>query len=260
MSDHSHGISEYKNLAGGCLKRHFEERDLEPDGGPDAAFGTAMHAWLAAYHFGGLEPALSEEIPEKGYVSPAELARRYRRRFSPLSLGHAVAVNGKVLVEERLSMVVEGDNWKAPFAGTLDSPVMIDDAAVEVIKRERGITLYPGLYLIDHKTKSRKPEMAQYLSDPQFTGYHKLFQALTGETLMGTLVNFLIRYKDDKAEGFQTLLVGPPGEDDILVWKGMVRDGAARLHQLGRDWKDATKCFDWNRRCPLFDQCARHNL
>lgn len=77
---------------------------------------------------------------------------------------------------------------------------------------------------------------------------------------MGTLVNFLIRYKEDKPEGFQTLLVGPPGEDDILVWKGMIRDGAARLQHLGPQWKDATKCFDFGKRCKLFDQCSRHNL
>lgn len=269
MVDHTYGISFYKAVVGGCIKRHYCEASADTaevdEGMSHAEFGTAVHEWLAAYHYGEVLPTLSEEVPPKAYVSPAELCRRYAKRFSRGGLGVAEPVEGRKLIEEQLFTEIpfKDGHPPIPFTGILDAPVRFDAEGVERLREERGVSLPgPGTYLIDHKTKSRKPPylVEQFLNDPQFTGYHRLWEANGGEPLQGTLVNILYRYKDDKAEGFLTLFVGPPDEMADKVWLGLIRDGHERLLSLGEGWMDPTKCYDWGRRCPCLDTCPRSNL
>jgi hypothetical protein len=261
---HAFGSTHYKALHG-CIKRYYCESD--GDSGADANFGTALHSWLASYHSGTELPVLSEEVPERAFVSEAELARRYAKRFSPSGLGRVE------LCETRLTMKVAMPNYMVgsvkvlpptePFVGTLDLVVDVDDEAAMVLEAERGITINPGLWLVDHKTKTRKAPslITQYLSDPQFTGYVKLFEhANPGRTVNGTLVNFLYRYKDDKADGFQTLVVPAPDRDAELTWLHTIKVGASRLRDLGEDFVDNTRCFDYSRVCACWDQCPRHNF
>lgn len=263
-NEHKWGIHHYRALASGCLRRYAAEVEQADDPDGDAAFGTALHLWLAHYHYGVPLPdgfTLSDQLPPKGYVSQATLAERYAKRFSAASLGNLLPhVAGP---ETRLSMMVTlPTGQQEPFAGTLDAPVYLTDDHCETLQRERGLTLPgPGPYNIDHKTKTRRSSnlALTYLTDPQFTGYAALWQANGGEPLVGTLVNILFRYKEDKDEGFVTLLVPPPDEQARLVWLGLIHAGADRVRRLGPGGMDATRCFEWGRACPQFDVCPRHN-
>jgi hypothetical protein len=152
-----------------------------------------------------------------------------------------------------------------PFVGTLDLVVDVDDEAALTLEAERGITIEPGLWLVDHKTKIKKPQglVVQYLGDPQFTGYQRLwrdFRPSAAPPLKGTLVNVIFRYKDDRPEGFLTLVVPAPDRAAEKVWLSVVKEGAARLREKGPDFKDPTRCFDFARVCPCFDDCDRSNI
>lgn len=261
--DHANGISEYRALLG-CIKRYSCEKEQEPDGGEDANFGTLMHGWLAAYHLGVESlPILTDTIPEKGYVAPSVLASRYAARFTRSGLGTPMRLLGKVMVEERLHMQVTlPDGSVEPFSGTVDSATLFDADDCELFERERGVKLLPGRYLNDFKTKAKKDGtlVAKFLADAQFTGYHQLWTANGGEPLDGTLVHVLIRYKDDRDDGFLTILVPPPDDYATLSWMSIIHEGARRRRQLGLNWVDPTHCFDYARVCPCYGNCARHNF
>lgn len=255
---HRWGISHYRALHG-CIHRLSCVGD-DGDGGPDADFGTVCHSYLAAYHTPGMElPTLSEEIPQGAYVSPAELMRRYSRRFTPSGLGTPL------LVETRLTMYVEMPEGmrREPFVGTLDRVARFDADECEFLAQERGIMIEPGAWLIDWKTKTKRDRtmISKFLRDPQFTGYTQLWEANGGEPLKGTICGIIIRYAEDRDDGFVNLIIPPPDEDAILRWKSIIASGAEKLRTLGAEWKDATRCYEWGRECPcLMDGCNQHNF
>jgi hypothetical protein len=256
---HLWGGSFYKAILG-CPKRYFCERENDPDGGEDAAFGTRFHTWLPRYHKWIDEPlpALDPEPLSEKTISEVTLAERYARRFSPQGFGSAIAV------EQTLFMEVEIAGKLYPFRGTLDAIVDITAEHALLLRVERGIIVDPGRYLVDHKTKKQRSQtiVTQYLSDPQFTGYYRLWEHHTGEKLMGTLANILFKYKDDKPEGFMTLIIPPPDDTIDAIWRGIVKDGFERYQQFGPDHMNPIDacCFAYFRKCPCFDDCPRTNL
>lgn len=259
ISDHAFGVNYYEGLAGGCIARTLYEQEHDSDGGDDASFGTDIHTWLAAYHAMQQPPDLSAEpIPRS--CSQAALVERYAKRFAPDHFGTPL------LIEERLRMPVVGEGWEEPFAGTLDLIARLDAAQVAALEASRGIVLEngPGDYLVDHKTKKQHGMlMAQgFLLSPQFTGYYHTYHHFYPERprLKGTLVNIMFRYMNEDDKQFMLLFVPPPEEEATKVWQSLVRDGAERRRTKGDTHCTPTRCFDYNRVCPRFDECPRHNL
>jgi hypothetical protein len=272
---HLYGISFYKQILGGCVKRYFCEREVGEDGGVDAGFGTAVHAYLDPYHSRKPLPTLSEDIPQGGYVSPAEFMRRYSKRFSPDGFGQTL------LSEKRLTMTLHDEECDIhrlitkqyqpeepacicagiPFVGTLDRLCRFDEADCELFFNERGVMLEPGDYLGDHKSKKSRSNVMipSFMKEPQFTGYHMLAKANGFGELKGTLVNIMIRYKEDRDDAFVTLLIPPPDEDAIKVWEHIVREGDEKLRRKGRDYCDPTDCFSFSRECGCLSSCERYN-
>ena len=255
--NHDHGPSYYKALHG-CLRRYFALKDDDGDGGKDADFGTAVHAALHAYHCGEAAVPLSNIRPkqsngkDKG-CSEAELFGRYCRRFPPTALGTPL------LAEQRLEGVLAGE----PIGGTVDWVGDFDAATCAWWAANRGMSgLRPGAYLIDWKTKTSKSAhlIGQYMGDPQFVQYAELWRQRAAQPLAGIIVIALFRYTEDKDDGVLTLLLPPPGEEDLAVVKSLVKGGAERLRTLGPQHATPTHCYDWMRACPLLERgCSRHN-
>lgn len=248
---HESGIHFYMSLLT-CPRR--TTRCHEEDGGADADFGTAVHHYLNWFHGPRLSeaPALNAEKPLRT-CSEAQLCDRYARRFAPAALGV------ELLAERRLTMVTEDG---LPFAGTLDRVASLDAACCEALRLTTGVTLTPGIYLIDYKTKKANMStlIASMRLSPQFTGYAELWRAHYPDQLLeGILVLILFRYTEEKPEQFQLLHVPMPDEAAIAVWRGIIRDASAHVAAHGAEWCNPTHCFDWGRACPGLSDCDRTN-
>lgn len=245
-------FSFYKNTWG-CLRRQTRGMQARTEGedwdaGEDASLGKDVHRFLEAYHQNLPRPQLEDEA--------STLARRYEQRFAPESFGRVICG------ERKLAMIVadEANNpWY--YKSVIDASVFIDEAAVERVSLERRIVLPgPGRYNIDHKTKKSHTRslLWEYNLSPQFTGYFLADELFSGSGCMGTLINVLFRYKEDRPEGFVTFYVPPPDERLIREFRYFVSAGGRRRAREGDDAVDPTRCFEWGRACPLLEEgCER---
>lgn len=161
---------------------------------------------------------------------------------------------------------VEGDEaltvFGVPeFTGRIDMAIRIKDQKMaDRIAEQRNLPmLEPGLYLVDHKTASRKSSNlaieAQY--NMQFKAYQILWERVKGEKPKGMIGNYVFRHKKLKPESFGSVMCMPPTEEDHLslkraLWRAMVvRD------TLGEDFANPTQCFSWGRPCQYLDVCDR---
>jgi hypothetical protein len=257
MSDHTFGIHYYQDRLG-CLRRACAGTD---DSSEDSEFGSQIHEWLKCYHTQSgscaARVALSDVTPltkdgKARGCSEAELARRYEAKVPSIVFGFE-----PLLVEQRL----QGSLGGAPIAGTLDLVVKLREAEVELVRATWGLTIEPGTYLVDHKTKARRSsEMYATLArSAQFPFYHELWRQNYGEPLSGSLANMLIRTTAPADDAFALFHLPLPEEDDLKRCLTIVREASSREAALGRLHCTPTRCYDFGRECPELGSCPRHN-
>lgn len=258
---HFAGIHYYMDRLG-CLKRAYGAVG-DADGSEDADFGTAVHAALYAYHTGAAKlPPLSDERPERS-CSEAEVMSRYAARFPKGWLG--TVLSG----ETRYRSTVAIGGITHPIAGTIDLVTEMDVAAVCAFTRTVGsdITLEPGIWLHDYKTKKNKSALTvpQLMYGEQAPLYERLFKDThpeMAERVRGTIFHLLYRYIGDKPGNEQFLSIAVPSGyagDGMERVVSIIADAAERVARLGMDHVTPTDCYDWMRVCPLFDVCERKN-
>lgn len=256
---HENGIHAYLDLQG-CLKRAHLEGDQ--DGSADADFGTHCHDWLAMYHgpFRALPLPVLDEVRPDRTCSEQELVDRYAEKFDRDALGSVL------LTETRLKGAIDVKGRTYPLEGTLDLVTRFDHAQVEAFEDLQEMRLNgPGVYLHDFKTKTKHSSMTvpTLLASDQPTTYCELIRQNHPEwhsELRGVLFHLLYRYIKPSPDQFRTIRVDVPDEQAYTRLKSLIKDGVERLERDGPDHMSPSRCFDWNRLCPVFGECERHNL
>lgn len=251
---HFAGVHYYADLHG-CLKRAVTPHD---DGGEDASYGTNLHAALDKYHSGETDLGNLNLTPPKASCSEYELMSRYTARFPPGRFGETL------MGERRLRGTITIRGIEYPIAGTLDRVTRLGPQEVVALANEFGLLIEPGIYGHDFKTKKQHTgtTMSELIAANQHTLYLELLKQNLPEAvgeLKGFLFHLLYRYVKESPESFRCVKADVPTEFELAQLRTLIREGSERLARLGPNHMSPTRCFDYFRQCPLYNQCSREN-
>lgn len=265
------GIHYYESILR-CPMRHYlnerfqDETGIQKDTSDDAQIGFIFHELLALYFGKKVDRGTDTNLIEYRHASgdPANFNERCRieaeRIFRAYRARFPQNIYGRVLGNE-VPFEVENVEWlppDLPLTARLDMIARVSQASSKLLREKRGISIFPGRYLVDYKTKkSANPiGFARERASLQWTAYQKIYEECTGVRLDGVLIDVIVRTSQPS---FYMLFVPPPDEDAVNVL----------YHQL--NWAKqlyidnklqpcfTTACFDFNKICPWFDNgCRRY--
>ena len=250
------GLGYWLQYLNGCPK----QRALGGATSTAMDIGTLFHKLLELRYSGeipGMDVALeyAEDNDAPAWLEALRLFSGYHAHY-----GHDWFKDCVETVEEELGL--EGDKARVvfgvpEFTGRIDMAIRIKDQKMaDRIAAQRNLPmLEPGLYLVDHKTSSRKSSTlameAQY--NMQFKAYQILWQHVKGETPKGMIGNYVFRHKKLKPESFGSVMCMPPTEEDFQAIKTALRNASMIKDTLGEDFANPTQCFSWGRACQFLD-------
>jgi len=212
-----------------------------------------FHALAEVYH-GSKVSSVAVEVDD--LQRSDELAEAYRllnaytKRFTPEAFGHVVSV------EEQAETEINGYGVTARFDMVVDM-----DEQTAGKWRERGLDVYPGRYIVDHKTMDRKKANMEsfFKLSPQFMAYPMIYNAVhQGEPqCLGMIANCVIRHKTFTNESFQQLLIDAPTEAQIHSLEQWITLGGQLEETNGCN---LSGCINsWGRVCSHYEsgRCTR---
>lgn len=207
------GISFYKLAVACSRKMHLEKAlaDVTPPSSYAAQVGTLFHALMELYYWPPARKNVALEIDtynlDDAFSEALRLFEAYTERFPPDELGEIVGTEIPIETEFTPGVL---------FTGRIDLICRLDAAAAARLEETREISVQPGLYLVDHKTKGAVSRTLQfeYQNDLQMDAYQMAWNVLHPEDpCVGMLTNCVFRYKKLDARAFTTIVCAIPDED-----------------------------------------------
>lgn len=254
------GLGYWLQYVNGCPK----QRALGGTSSTATEIGTLFHKLLELRYSGkipGMDVALeyAEDNDSPAWLEALRLFSGYHGHYGQDWFKDCVeSVEEELCVEGKEAMELFG---VPEFTGRIDMAIRIrDQDMADKVGLQRNLPmLEPGLYLVDHKTSSRKSSTlaieAQY--NMQFKAYQVLWEAKKGEAPKGTIGNYVFRHKKLKPESFGSVMCMPPTDEDresIIATLGNARKIQIAL---GEGYANPTQCFSWGRPCQYLDICNR---
>jgi hypothetical protein len=210
------GLSYYLGLDA-CPKRMelgplLRETESSFDRLSAANVGIYTHALLEAYDEGRLRAVDNPEFTKPDGVVMANddtieairLWRWWARQYMPNHFGELIGCEFPLAAPESLCGFL-GVKPDVGITGRADQIVRVTTAAADRLGVQHNLDLAPGVYIVDHKTRSRDSGFAQTLDSLQFILYPMLWDAMHPEDKCeGVLANFIVRTKMPK---------------NVLLWK-----------------------------------------
>lgn len=248
------GIS-YYSTAARCPRRAKLDATLTgASAGHDAAVGTIGHGGLELFYKGELdwETATSTDttwmVDEPFMDAMPEairLMRAYLRRFPERDFWGEVVGAEVSLPEEAKASFVKAF-FMVDLTARLDLVVRVKEEHLTRILDRTGLQLTPGIYIIDHKFKTRRDNnlIETYTLSAQFTAYPPLWDLHhPAEPCQGMIANVIV---GNKEPAFQQALVQPPDETRLTGLRNWLIAAEALA---GTDFPNWTSCKDFNRVC-----------
>lgn len=261
----SNGNSYWDRFQSGCphqagLDKQYadalRELAIEADLPEATDVGSAFHKILEHYYRGTLSQVAFDDSIH--YVKEAlRLFKTYRSRFPPDEFGKVVGSEIEFSLPESLALDLVG---VPAFTGRIDLVVEVTQEAVEGLRRMEGRNLVslvtPGIYLIDHKTMKRHDRDVEkkFYHGFQFHVYQAAWNALYPDRpALGAIANCITRTL--LPETF-SVFVPPPTPVQCAAFKAHYAKSYALKQFFGDDFKNRSKCFDWNKTCAHFNSGA----
>lgn len=265
-----------------------------------AKVGVLVHKLMEFYYQGMLTEGVAFEYVDGNtdpeWVEALRLFQAYRKIYPP-NEWEVVSTEQPIAFGDPL---MKGASWISPLAqlapevvdnlgpqaldaiaevgvpyltGRYDMIVRVSEEHVAVLKESRKITLQPGIYIVDTKTKSQKGATmtSDFLESVQFHTYMKLFKILHPDLypeLQGTLANVLIRYQELDMEKrakkkwsspFHTIFIPRSNFFKEEMVRGVLNEAWRRRTLLGADHTNAKMCQGYGRECPHLNVlCPRY--
>lgn len=268
-----YGWSRYKTwlTCGLRASLDWEARERQAELGLDEALeddalgvGTLLHKMLELY-YGRAE---ATEAPVAAPEALAEATRLYTAYIEdPLraDLGAVLGVEKTLPCEPNepdfeLRVAALATQLALPVKLTCRSDLVVrlsqDDCDRIYKAREAEVT--PGIWIVDHKTASRRSNDAELIwrTDTQMALNFVLWNNSQPEPCQGVLVNVIYKYKVPKFETF----VVKPGADEVLAALHAVRlAGGLSQHRDLAKVPNTAACFNYFRPCQYLVQgCKRY--
>ena len=236
------GISYYK-MASKCPRKAqlITERKREGimgNGSRASRIGTYFHGLANLYYSGVLDDSIIE-VSDINYEQDYLEAQR-------LWAGYLKARPGEQYFGEVLASEINFDGdlmeekFDVPLSAQMDLVVDMTQEVCDKLEETDNLTLEPGVYIIDHKTKQRKDPnaLSSYTRNMQFTGYQLIYQAIKGEDVKGMLANVIISHKEMRAKdlgprkprSFQLHHIPYPSEHNEAVFRTWLKNA----HELAK--------------------------
>lgn len=215
------GISYYMSAAR-CPRKARLDKSLGPDGesSKSSKTGTMFHSLMELFYSGqvGTECAAiqvadinyAEELQEAQRLAAAYFAKFPERDF----WGDVVAVEKQLPAQEDQKQLVL-DYFGVDLTARLDMVTEVSLHNRQRILERTGLDLEPGVYIIDHKTRSRRDNSITqtYSLSAQFKAYQLLWTKLHPETpCVGMIANVVIGTKEVQ---FQQAVITPPTDVEL---------------------------------------------
>jgi hypothetical protein len=225
----------------------------------DRDVGTVGHALLARYHTGQ-----DIDIPRPDLAADWDISdplynilREAWRMFDFYSGVVAPDGWGRVLAAEQLLVGQLPDGTRK--TGQADLVVEIPQGAHDTpVFLRTGLPLSGGVYLVDHKFKTRKDSNVhlRYAFDLQPKLYQYLYEKTTGVRPAGFIINMLVRHKKLTPDSMVAILVDPPTDEEIEQLTRFVNLAGRRRLEAA---PNLAACFNYGRACPhlLSGACDR---
>jgi hypothetical protein len=249
-----------------------ESVSVEEYGGSALEVGTLFHLLVEYYYRGDItEQNLVLEFGQDSGWKPSQedlteamrLFQAYRTKYAPTELGDVLQVEvgyGEGYGDRNSAQAVGEAVGIYPFSCRVDLVVSLSGLSAGRLGETRGITINPGIWLVDHKTAASEFKNAAELweNDLQMTGNVLAYNAqakIDGRDLaQGILINTIYKRK---VPGFTTY-VHTLDENKIqalrtfYAWIGFLKGNVP-------EYMNAENCFSMGRTCKWFTlgRCSR---
>jgi hypothetical protein len=272
-----YGMSYYSTAAKCSLRAYLGKlaeaagEEVSPSG-KAARVGIYFHSLAELFYRGDFsaKKVLQATALQPEFAEDLEEAKRFWKTYSnafgerdfwgtPVTVERRIPDDTDEGLERRERAKIQAAFGLDPaqqLTARLDLVARISDEQIDRIGQRTGLVLTePGIYIVDHKTTSRKDSTAAFKYDlsPQFTAYQMLWDALhPDEPCKGMIANVVIGYKTmekmDIDKWHTPVLVSAPSEKkrtDFMNWF----DGV--LESLETPRPNWTACVNWGV-CPHY--------
>jgi len=214
--------------------------------------GTFFHAMLREYYNGTIESSadLSWSLHSIAWEESLNRALRafdaYVKNYSSSEWGH------KPRVEEHFTF----DSIPQKPTARFDLVSTLTPTDISWLKATCA-PLYdltePGIYIVDHKLLSRRPNLEEYQNSPQMLGYQVFWNSYFQEKCKGAIINAVVPLT--RSIDFYRIFIPPPRTDQIKMIYSLLNRGEKSLI---RNEPNLTSCFTFGKPCPYLNvQCDR---
>jgi hypothetical protein len=229
-------------------KARLDEEFGSGDSSYDAQVGVVFHKLDELYATGALKNYVLPVFDTYNEDDPVQEALRvfavYCQRF-PADEFETVCAERFMPVDSAQAKIICETMGVDPYTLRIDRVIKVSQEQADAAFMRRKVGLFPGYYILDTKTASKKDANAALLYElsTQFPSYVMAWNAAYPEmTVNGVLVNRVIRHKKLTEESFQTFLVESPSEMTRTAVKNHLRRKAAYLKT---DEPNLDACADW---------------
>jgi len=236
-----------------CPLKYELNQKTGRDTGPAARGGTLFHKLAEIYHNGEWEDwafPLDEFEVKPDLAAVWNTFKLYKETFGQDGLGEVLGC--EVLLEATDESMV----GILPFTAKVDMVVRISEDTAAQLEEKFDLVILPGLYLLDWKTKTKKPSVTifdTFQGALQVNSYQMLWNALhPDDPCLGMLIIGVIhptktlpaRLWDKGIE-----ILPSPGPAKQAKVKGILT--AARQHYdvFGPEYPRPNNCYNWNKPC-----------
>lgn len=237
-----------------CRRRTRLSDKYGGDSSEPATIGTLFHKLLEEYYNGNLENRnvviehQDGENPE--FTEALRIFQEYRARFPSSCFGRVEGAEMALEVSGQEAL----DLFGVPrLTARCDLVVYVDELAVRTIKATRNLTLEPGYYIVDAKTKKAKSkDFAIFFNNSlQFYAYQMMWNHLyPDKPIKGMIADIVVRHKKMTDDSFMCHLVGPPTPQQMDVVFSTLSQCYAIRQSQGEDFCNITQCFAFTGGCP----------
>lgn len=193
---------------------------FNPDKINAAGAGTVFHDLAEIYHT-RRESEVCLIYNDLGAHKTEQEGRRvfaaYSKIFPPDAWGEVLHAELDLLGEDETLKARVKEVFGVELTARLDLVTQLHPEQAEELYKLIGLRLEPGIYIVDHKTKSRAEDFDDIFGDDsrQFIAYPILWDICNpGRPCKGMIANIVIRYaKMDFPRSYEAVFVPPPGPE-----------------------------------------------